>query len=197
MMKHQGKFIVMSLEEFEQWLSSKIVIRKIALIQQHHTFIPNYRHFNSSRDSVHFKLLESMERSHKERGFAEIGQNFTTFPDGTIGVCRDINIAPAGIKGANQFGICIEHIGNFDTKGDTMTQEQRETIIKMNALLCQKFKLTPNSKTIVYHHWYDLNTAKRTNGTGTTKSCPGSNFFGGNTVEAAEKNFIPLIKEAI
>ncbi|WDU82253.1 SH3 domain-containing protein [Caloramator sp. Dgby_cultured_2] len=61
----------------------------------------------------------------------------------------------------------------------------------------QKFKLTPSTDTIVYHHWYDLNTGKRTNGTGSTKSCPGTNFFGGNSVEAANKYFIPLIKKEL
>ena len=51
--------------------------------------------------------------------------------------------------------------------------------------------------TIVYHHWYDLDTGKRTNGTGNTKTCPGTAFFGGNTTEAAAANFIPLVVAAL
>ena len=31
----------------------------------------------------------------------------------------------------------------------------------------------------------------------TTKSCPGSNFFGGNNVEDAENNFFPLVRERL
>ena len=49
----------------------------------------------------------------------------------------------------------------------------------------------------VYHHWYDLNTGVRTNGTGITKTCPGTMFFSGNTVAAAEANFIPVIKQQL
>lgn len=138
--------------------------------------------------------MQSMERSHLERGFAEIAQQFTTFPDGTIGIGRPLNNIPAGIKGANAYGICIEHLGYFDLNGDTMTDEHRNTIIGINAILLKVFSLPVNENTVVYHHWYDLNTAERTNGTGTTKSCPGTNFFGGNTVAAAKANFYPIVE---
>ena len=58
------------------------------------------------------------------------------------------------------------------------------------------FKLAPSETTVVYHHWYDLNTGKRIakEGTGSTKTCPGTNFFGGNTVEAFKKELLPLLK---
>jgi hypothetical protein len=188
--KQQGKFILMTLDEFKKWLSNQRVSRKIKLIQNHHTWLPDYKTFNGKN---HFQLLQSMERSHMERGFAEIGQNFTTFPDGTIGVCRNMNTSPAGIKGANSIGICIEHVGNFDLGGDIMTVEHKNTIEGINAALCDFFNLTPNTSTIVYHNWFDLNTGERLNGKGSTKSCPGSNFYGGNSVAMAEKNFIPAI----
>lgn len=57
---------------------------------------------------------------------------------------------------------------------DTITAEHKDSIVKLNALLCLKFNLTPNSNSIVYHHWYDLKTGKRTNGSGVTKTCPGT-----------------------
>ena len=66
----------------------------------------------------------------------------------------------------------------------------------MNALLCEKFDLPINTDSIVYHHWWTA-AGKRTNGFGAAKSCPGTNFFGGNSVEACETNFIPLIKTAL
>jgi hypothetical protein len=134
-----------------------------------------------------------MERSHLERGFAEIAQNITSFPDGTVAICRSIDKVPAGIKGANANGICMEHLGNFDLGGDAMTAAHRESIIRLNALLCKKFNLPINTDRIVYHHWYDLNSGMRTNGTGTTKSCPGTNFFGGNSVSDCNTNFLPLV----
>lgn len=191
-MKKQGKFILLSLAEFDQWLKDNNYKRKVTNIQNHHTYKPGYKEFNAN----HFKLVEGMESYQiKERGFAQIAQNITTFPDGTIMLCREFDIAPAGIKGVNANGICIEHVGNFDIGGDTPTPEHKKTIIGVNALLCREFNLQISTNSILYHHWFDLNTGKRTNGKGTTKSCPGTNWFAGNTVEAAEKNFIPLIKE--
>jgi len=192
-MKAIGKFILLDLTEFDAWLEAQLIKRKILLVQQHHTYIPAYKHFNGAN---HFALCQSMEHSHKERGFAEIAQNFTTFPDGKIMVCRSINTIPAGIKGANTPGICIENIGNFDRKKDSMSTQQRECIIHITRSLLGRFKLVASETTVVYHHWPDLNTGKRTlkEGTGSTKTCPGTNFFGGNTVEAFKTGLLPLLK---
>jgi SH3-like domain-containing protein len=111
-------------------------------------------------------------------------------------VCRSIDTVPAGIKGANRNGICVENVGNFDGL-DSMTPQHRDCIIQVFALLCKRFNLSPDSNSCVYHHWYDLNTGVRTNGTGITKTCPGTMFFSGNTVAAAEANFIPLIEQQL
>lgn len=191
-MQTNGKFILMTLDEFDQYLNKNSFNRVVKCIQNHHTYLPGYKNFNGKN---HFELVTNMENFHiKDRGFAEIAQNLTSFPDGTIMVCRGLEKIPAGIKGANQYGVCIEHVGNFDTGGDAMTPQHSETIIGMNALLCREFNLEVNTDSIVYHHWYDLNTGIRTNGMGSTKTCPGTNFFGGNTVESAAKNFIPLVQ---
>jgi hypothetical protein len=191
-MKQQGKFLLLTINEFDNWLKGLVLVRKIKLVQNHHTWLPDYSTFNKSKE--HFKLLASMEKFHLERGFSEIAQNLTTFPDGLIAICRSFETIPAGIKGANQFGICMEHIGNFDLAKDSMTAAHRNTIIKVNSLLCKKFGLTPSTDTVVYHHWYDLTTGKRVpNGSPNTKTCPGTNFFGGNTLQACKKNLIPLL----
>jgi len=191
MQQIQGKFMLFDLPEFSEWLNSIDVSRVINLVQNHHTWSPSYQHFNGNN---HFNLLNGMENAHLQRGFSEIGQNLTTFPDGTVAVCRSLDKIPAGIKGANTSAICIENLGNFDQGRDSMSDEQRDVIIRLNAGLCKRFNLQPNVNTIVYHHWYDLNTGERTNGTGTTKSCPGTNFFNGNRVSDAEAYFIPLIQ---
>lgn len=191
MKKIQGPFILMDTTAFTGWLSAQDIARKIEHIQNHHTWKPDYSNF---RGDNHFNLLEGMKGYHLKRGFSDIAQNITTFPDGTLAVCRPLSRTPAGIKGANTGGICIEHIGNFDTGGDTMTPEHSNTIVYLNALLCAKFRLEPDTDSIVYHHWWDLKTGKRTNGEGVTKSCPGAHFFGGNKVADAGKNFVPLIK---
>jgi hypothetical protein len=194
-MEEQGKFKLMNVDEFGQWLNSNSFSRVIKLIQNHHTYAPAYSDFDGQN---HFKKLTAMESFHIAKNhFSQIAQNLTTFPDGKIAVCRPLDIAPAGILGANQYGICIENLGYFDIGKDIMTDAHKTCIIKTNAMLCRKFNLTPSTDSIVYHHWYDMGTGKRTNGTGSTKSCPGTNFFGGNSVEAAQANFIPLINEAL
>ena len=197
-MLQQGKFLLLTLDEFGQWLEGLTVVRKIKVIQNHHTWLPDYSTFKKRKTDKYFALLRSMEEGHMSRGFSEIAQNLTTFPDGLVAVCRNFETIPAGIKGVNGNGICIEHIGNFDTGKDAMTGEHRHTIVTVNALLCQKFNLKVNTNSIVYHHWYDLNTGKRVKeGTGSTKTCPGTNFFGGNTIAACERDFIPAVEEAL
>ncbi len=194
MREQEGKFILFDVAEFAIWLNALQVTRTISLIQNHHTYIPSYRDFNGNNQ---FERLAAMETAHLQRGFNEIAQNLTTFPDGTLAACRPFESAPAGIKGANNNGICMENLGNFDTGHDSMTGPQRDCIIRVNALLCQKFSLTPSSDSIVYHHWYDLTTGTRTDGKGNTKTCPGTGFFGGNAVSVAQANFIPLIGQEL
>ncbi len=192
-MKKKSGFTLMNRDEFKSWLEEIHINRYITLIQNHHTYIPDYSHCKG--EDYQFTRLSGMKRSHLHRGYSDIAQNLTTFPDGTIALCRPLERAPAGIKGANTRGICIEHVGYFDKGGDEMTDEHRKTIIFLNAVLCKKFNLQPNTDNIVYHHWFDLRSGKRRNGEGYTKSCPGTNFFGGNKVEDAEKHFIPLISK--
>lgn len=191
-MKAIGKFILLEPNEFETWLSMQAITRKINLVQMHHTFVPAYKHFKGDN---HFQLCNSMEKAHLERGFAEIAQNITTFPDGKIMICRSLDKVPAGIKGANANGICIENVGNFDSGNDTITTKQKNTLLSITKSFLTKFKLTANENTVVYHHWYDLTLGKRIKkeGTGTTKTCPGTNFFGGNTLETFKANYLPLL----
>lgn len=191
-MQIEGKFTLLTLGEFDKHLQSTSFKRKVSVIQNHHTYLPGYKQFTGNN---HFKMVAGMEAYHKQNGFAEIAQNITTFPDGTIMICRALDKVPAGIKGANQQGICIEHVGNFDVGGDSMTPEHRRTIIGVNALLCREFGIGIDTNGIVYHHWYDLTTGKRTNGIlpGSYKTCPGTNFFGGNTVSDCQNNFLPEV----
>lgn len=189
-MIQKGQFILFNKEEFKEWIDKITVKREIKLIQNHHTYLPDYKSFKNN----HFTLLKNMKAYHvNSAGMSDIAQNITTFHDGTIAICRPLDITPAGIKGRNTGAICIEHLGNFDS--DMMTEEHKETIIFVNAVLCIKFNLKPSATTIVYHHWFDLNSGELVTNKGyrNTKSCPGIKFFGGNILEAANKNFIPLI----
>lgn len=195
-MKTQGQFILFSAAaEFAAYLGSTPIKRKIVRIQNHHTYEPSYAGFNGSN---HFALLEGMRRYHmKQRGWSDIGQTLTTFPDGAVAVCRAFEVAPACIKGANSEAVCIEHLGNFNTGGDAMWPEHRACIVDTVAALVKKFGVAVDTVGIVYHHWFDLDTGERTDGKGTTKTCPGSAFFGGNTVDACEKSFLPLVRAAL
>ncbi len=190
-MKTESGFTLMNPDEFIKWIENHEVNRIINVIQNHHTYIPSYQHFNGKN---HFERLKAMRDYHViVNGWKDIAQNLTTFPDGTIATGRPLQDIPAGIKNQNTQGICIEHFGNFDQGNDKMTTKQEETIILVNAVLCKKFGLTPSIETIVYHHWFNLITGQRTGGGANTKSCPGTAFFGGNSEDAANKIFIPLI----
>lgn len=186
------KFLIIKPKAFRAWLNKQTIKRTIKCVQMHHTYIPGYKHFKSDN---YVALCNSMERSHLERGFSEIGQNISIFPDGMIVICRPLDKIPAGIKGANVNGVCIENIGCFDKGKDEMTEEQRNSIILVTRALLAKFKLEPTVNSVIYHHWYDLVTGKRipAGKTGNTKSCPGTNFFGGNTIDDCILNFLPLL----
>ena len=182
-MKKQGKFIEMSREEFFKWLMDLKVSRKITHIQEHHTYRPNY---GDCKKHSNLELVENISKYHKKLGWSAIGQHITTFPDGKIVVGEiSFNTDPAGIKGHNKGGICIENVGYFDKGQDTMTEEHKKTIIFVTAALHFKFNLPVNTSTCVYHAWF------------ASKTCPGTNFFGGNTKTAAEKYFYPLVNKQL
>jgi SH3-like domain-containing protein len=194
-MESRHGFTKMTLAEFGTWLAQQRVGRTILHIQQHHTWNPSYAHFDGRN---HFERQQAMRNHHVgANGWADIGQHFTTFPDGTIMTGRPLERAPACIYGQNANAICLEHFGNFDRGGDNMTPQHRETIIKMTALLCRRFNLPVNVYSIVYHHWFDLSSGVRNNGGRNTKSCPGTNFFGGNSVYDATQHFLPLVQQAL
>lgn len=176
----KGKFVLLSsVTSFSSWLRNKTIKRKITHIQLHCTDTPNYKHFKGDN---HFELVEGMESSHIARGFNGIGQNITIFPDGKIMLCREFDKICACISGHNTGGLCIENLGLFDKGKDEMSEAQRKAIIGTVKALLKKFNLTPETG-VEYHHWHNSG-----------KSCPGNNFFGGNTKEAYQKNLLPLLK---
>lgn len=194
-----AQFVIYNRQGFQDYLNNTSFIREILFLQNHHTLDPDYASLRIQPSEMFW--LESMRSAHiHERGWSDIGQNLTTFPSGNIGLCRPIDTMPAGIFGANKGGICIENLGNFDSGKDVMTMDQRDTIVFLNAVLCRKFNLSPNRKQIVYHHWFDR-TGKlfpdvminNNQVGGEQKTCPGTAFFGTNTIDSAQTNFFPLI----
>ena len=193
-MKNNG-FLMFRPDEAESFLTGHMPEREIRLVQLHHTWSPEYKHFDGKN---HFTRQASMRQSHLARGFSDIAQHFTVFPDGLIVTGRSLAQNPAGIKGANSGAVCIENFGNFDKGHDKMTAEQADAIIILTAALCRKFKLNP-AKSVIYHCWFtadghrldDYDPAK------SAKTCPGTAFFGGNTKNDFVKNLLPCIKSAM
>lgn len=187
-------FIKMSTDEFKSWIQGEKIGRTVLNIQQHHTFLPAYRHF---RGNNHFDLQKSMHHHHTvNNGWMDMGQHFSIFPDGTILTGRSLEFNPAGIFGNNNNAICIEHLGFFDKSEDVMTAEHKDAIVEVTAVLCEKFNLPVTTNSIVYHHWFNFH-GYRNDGAGGNKTCPGETFFGGNKVEDCETHFLPLIRQRL
>ncbi|GAA3592117.1 N-acetylmuramoyl-L-alanine amidase [Flavivirga amylovorans] len=190
-MEQRFGFNKMAINEFESWLLEFKIARTVLSIQEHHTWLPSYSMFNGAN---HFELQKGMRNHHMNKnGWSDIGQHLTIFPDGEILTGRSFERSPACIYGQNSNAFCIENLGDFDAGKDEMTNEQRTSIIKVTAILCKKFGLQINMNSIVYHHWFKLDTGERNNGNGGNKSCPGTNFFGGNKPDDCETNFIPEV----
>nr|WP_082341198.1 LysM peptidoglycan-binding domain-containing protein [Sporosarcina globispora] len=198
-----GKFVLMTREEFRDWIFNQKFTRKVAKVQQHHTYQPSYKQFNGSN---HFSLMKGMEEYHVSgMKWSMISQQLTTFPDGKVAVGRPFDIAPEGSFGLQNKevmhkieadAIAIENLGNFDD--NHMTAEQRETIVTVTALLMLKYGLAPSIDSITYHHWWDINSGERVldNSQGhAVKTCPGTEFFGGNSTASARNNFYPLVRK--
>nr|WP_197498910.1 N-acetylmuramoyl-L-alanine amidase [Mycobacterium sp. E3298] len=189
-----------SIDEFADWLSKENITRRISTLQVHHTASPNY---TTRKNQDYFACLEGMRNFHiNTNGWTATGQNITTFEDGKIALSldRDLNKTPAGIKGANESAICIENIGNFDKGGDSITQIQKDTIVKLYALLALKLSIPVDTDHIVYHAWYDESGKRLKDYTPgqSSKTCPGTNFFGtGNTIASANTSFIPMVRDEV
>ncbi|MBB6452584.1 LysM repeat protein [Salirhabdus euzebyi] len=201
----EDKFVLMTREEFKDWLFNHEFKRNITTIQQHHTFQPSYKQFNGKN---HFTLLKGMRNYHMNgMGWRDISQQLTTFPDGKIAVGRPLDTPPEGSFGLQNeevmhnieaTALAIENLGDFDKGHNRMTAEQRETIVTVTALLMLRFGLSPSIDTVTYHHWWDINTGERIldHGEGhAVKTCPGTGFFGGNSTQAARSNFFPLVQK--
>ncbi|TYR74375.1 LysM peptidoglycan-binding domain-containing protein [Rossellomorea vietnamensis] len=200
-LRMKGQFFLMTREEFKDWIFNQKFTRKVGKVQQHHTYQPSYQSFNGSN---HFTLLQGMKDHHVTgMNWSDISQQLTTFPDGSVALGRPFNTPPEGSFGLlneavmheiEKDAVAIENVGNFDA--EHMTDEQRETIITVTALLMLKYDLQPTVDTITYHHWWDINTGKRVLDAGhghAIKTCPGTGFFGGNSTDDAKNNFYPLV----
>ena len=195
--------------EIGPWLKKQSVTRKVTRLQVHHMGLPSYSTWEKTDKKVfkdpHFGRTESLDSygkttwGSKSANGKYIAQHFNVFPDGKITTGRSLNSNPIGITGWNTNAICVEIYGNFDKGNDTMTTAQKEAVIALFGELCKRFNITPGADTIRYHAWFtsggtylgDYKAGK------SRKTCPGTNFFGGNSMAKFKANFLPAIKKYI
>jgi hypothetical protein len=209
-METQNGFTLMKgAKEISEFLRGKKISRNIDKLQLHHMGMPNYNTWEKTDKRLfvepHFGRTQSLNDYGRktwgdkdERG-KYIAQHFNVFPDGYITSGRSLNNTPIGIKGWNTGAVCIEIYGDFDKGKDEMTPEQKKSVIELVGELCKHFKIAPSENTTRYHGWFNNDGDYLGNyiPTRSRKTCPGTNFFGGNTMDAYKKNFLPLIKNYI
>lgn len=209
MITQNGFTLMKGFKEIQEFLNSKKVKRNIDKLQLHHMGMPNYNTWEKTDKKLfkepHFGRTQSLNDYGRktwgdkdERG-KYIAQHFNVFPDGYITSGRSLNDTPIGIKGWNTGAICIEIYGDFDKGKDEMTPEQKNSVIELVGELCKHFTISPGVDTMRYHGWFDSDGDFLGNyiSSKSRKTCPGTNFFGGNTMDAYKKNFLPLIKNYI
>ncbi|HHY72425.1 MAG TPA: N-acetylmuramoyl-L-alanine amidase [Bacillus bacterium] len=150
-------FKAYTTRDFQLFIQSVSVKRKITHIQIHHTWKPRKSDYNGET------TIAGMWRYHKEtRGWQDIGQHFSVAPDGLIWDGRSLELDPAGIAGHNSGGIMFEMIGNFDQGEEKLEGQQLDAIVVAIRALMEKFKLSLSS--IVFHREHS------------PKTCPGTSI---------------------
>lgn len=138
---------------------------KITEVHVHHTLRPDHKSFNGKN---HRALQDGMKRFHvKARGFQDIAQHLTVYPDGSVMTGRNPNVPPASAQGYNdsdpdkQHPFMFEMVGNFDRGHDTLEGKQLES-----AILITKFLMDQGAK-VRFHNQCLI-------GGRSPKTCPGT-----------------------
>ncbi len=137
-------FQELTLEQFADLLSRFPFQRKINAVHMHHTSVPTRRQFNG-QDSV-----AAMWRHHTQvRRFRDIAQHITIAPDGRIWLGRNWNLPPASAAGHNgnrDVGpFMFEMVGDFNVGRDPFQDPQRDTALRVVALVQKRFGLEPEA----------------------------------------------------
>ena len=149
----------LSPDQFEQLLQKFPFTRKIDAVHMHHTWRPRHADFRGHDTIV------SMWRHHTQvNGWSDIAQHLTIDPDGLVWLGRNWNLPPASAAGHNgnkAFGpFMFEMIGDFDTGRDPFGGAQKDTALRVVALVQSRFHLP--ASTLRFHNAMS------------PKSCPGS-----------------------
>lgn len=137
--------------------------------QVHHTYKPNHGDFTGGN---YQSLQDGMRNYHvNTRGWQDIGQHLTLYPDGMFLTGRNFNIAPAGIAGYNTGAFMIEIIGDFDKGKDKLEGKQLNAGLKV-----YQYLVNHCGATIMFHNEK------------ASKTCPGTGVDKAKFVKAV-KNF--------
>lgn len=155
-------FTPLDLRGFAQLLdawSGKPGRREVNEVHMHHTWQPDHAGFRGHDTIV------GMWRHHTQtNGWSDIAQHVTIDPQGTIWTGRHWDQQPAssaGRNGTRQRGpFMFEMVGDFDTGRDLFEGAQRDTVLRVIALVQDAFGLPVES--LLFHR-----------ALGSPKTCPG------------------------
>ncbi|WP_461206941.1 peptidoglycan recognition protein family protein [Clostridium sp. DL1XJH146] len=122
----------------------------------HHTWRPEKKDYDGSNAVA---LQNGMKNYHvNTKGWSDIGQHITIFPDGKILTGRNFTWNPASILGHNSKAFMLEMIGNFDVGHDVLEGAQLDVLLGLITYFTDKGK---------YTRFHNENS---------TKTCPGSSI---------------------
>lgn len=151
----------LTLEQFADLVERFHFTRKITTVHMHHTWRPNHSQFEG-----HETIVGMWHYHTRHNKWSDIAQHVTIDPQGFIWLGRNWNAPPASARGQNgnlEAGpFMFEMIGDFDRGCDPFAGKQRETVIKVIALIQQRFRLPPTK--LLFHNMVS------------SKTCPGSSI---------------------
>lgn len=127
--------------DFLNWLKGQLSAH-ITEVHVHHTYSPSHKHFTGSN---HRFLQDGMRNFHvHSRGFQDIAQHITIYPDGKIMTGRNVNIPPASATNHNdsdsdnRHPFMFEMIGNFDKGYDKLEGKQLQSAVEVTRFFHNK-----------------------------------------------------------
>jgi len=143
-----------SLTEFEQWIATVPISRRITEVIIHHTWQPTAAQYRG------LATVRGVRQYHMEvRGWSDNGYHIMIGPPGDIFLCRPLARAGAHCLGQNEHSVGLSYIANFDEENPAQ-YPGLEVGQKVVAGLLERFELAPDD--VYFHRDY------------ANKTCPGT-----------------------
>ena len=211
MKTQNGYTLLENAKDVKNWLAKQKVSRTITRLQVHHMDMPSYSTWEKTDKKVfsepHFGRTQSLSDYGKRTwgsGASDghghyIAQHFNVFPDGKITTGRNLNSKPIGIRGWNDYAICIEIYGCFDKGKDKINDVQKQAVIYLYGELCKRFNIPVNTTHIRPHCWFTAGGTYlgKYNSSRSAKTCPGTNFWGHGCSPEGFSYFLKDVKNYI